>query len=120
MISFNNRFHGHSSLSFVYKNGQTFRSHLAVLKVIKNSRKKNSRMAVVISKKIIKSAVRRNRVRRRVYEYLRSRLDKLNNIYDIVIIVSSSDLLVISHNELTDQLDQLFDQAGIIGIPKNS
>ena len=65
------RFHGHGSLRYLYKNGDAVRSHLITLKYIANPRRKTSRFTVVVGKKVIKSAVKRNRIRRRVYEVVR-------------------------------------------------
>ena len=114
MIPFNNRFHGHSSLAYVYKNGQAIRSHLFVLKFIVNPHRKASRVAVVVSKKVLKSAVRRNRIRRKIYENIHHQLSNMNRVYDIVIIVSSSELLSTPYNEISDQISQMFDQASIL------
>ena len=77
MIPFKNRFHGHSSLSYVYKNGTAIRSKFMTLKYATNKHRKDSRIAVVVSKKVLKSAVRRNRIRRCVYEYIHPRLNHL-------------------------------------------
>lgn len=113
MIPFCNRFHGHGSLRYVYQNGQTVRSHLMTIKVISNPHRKSSRLAVIISKKVLKSAVGRNRIRRRIYEYIRPQLLELNKIYDIAIIVSSNDMLYIEQKDLIEQIDQLFNQSGV-------
>lgn len=113
MISFANRFHGHNSLIYVYKNGQVVRSRLIALRFVVNKHRKDSRVAVVVSKKTLKSAVRRNRIRRRIYEYMRLQLPKLNGVYDLVIIVQNGEALNISSIELSTQMDQLIAQAGI-------
>jgi ribonuclease P protein component len=113
MIPFNNRFHGHSSLRYVYKNGQAIRSHSITIKSIANPHRKQSRVAVVISKKVLKSAVRRNLIRRRIYEIIRQKLPYLNGVYDIAIIILSSELLAVVHDDLSEQIDQLFDQSGM-------
>lgn len=113
MISFKNRFHGHGSLRYVYNNGRTVRSRIAVIKSIKNPHRKNSRAAVVISKKVLKSAVGRNRIRRRVYEIIRHRLPQIKGTYDIVVIVSSAELRDMQPREIYEQLGKLFDQAGL-------
>lgn len=114
MIPFNNRFHGHSSLNYVYRNGKTLHSRFFVVKITPNKYRKNTRIAVVVSKKIFKSAVRRNRVRRRVYEYLRLQLDKFNNVYDVVVIVTSGEVLNLPYDDISNQLAQLFDQARLL------
>lgn len=111
MIPFTYRFHGHNSLRYVYKNGQANRSRLMTVKSTTNPHRKVSRVAVVISKKVLKSAVRRNRIRRRIYEYVRVQMPRFDNVYDIVIIVSSGEVLNIGTSELHEQLEQLFASA---------
>ena len=113
MIPFNNRFHGHSSLHYVYTKGRVARSHLATIKAIPNKNRKNSRIAVVISKKILKSAVRRNTVRRKVYEIIRLELPQIDGVYDIAIIISSGEALSTAYNELSDTIHSLLSQAGV-------
>jgi ribonuclease P protein component len=71
MISSAHRFHGHGSLRFVYRKGKTMRSPELLLKFATNPRRKHYRAAVVVSTKISKSAVVRNRIRRRIYEEIR-------------------------------------------------
>jgi len=111
MIPFNNRFHGHSSLNYVYKNGQVFRSRFATLKFSPNTKRAKSRIAVVVGKKVIKSAVSRNRIRRRTYEHIRQKMPLFNKNYDLIIIVSLSELMTMPAAEFTVQIDQLLDQA---------
>jgi ribonuclease P protein component len=114
MIPFYNRFHGHSSLNYVYRNGRAVHSRWFTIKTISNPHRKDSRIAVVISKKILKGAVKRNRVRRQVYEYIRAILPRFDNIYDITIIVLSGELFTTSHTEIIAELNQLFDQISIL------
>jgi len=114
MIPFKNRFHGHNSLRYVYKNGNAIRSRLFTIKATSNKHRKESRVAVVISKKVLKSAVKRNKVRRRLYELIRYQLPNLNGVYDIVVIISSGEILSITHIDLSEQLLQIFRQAEIL------
>lgn len=74
---------------------------------------------MVVSKKVFKKAVGRNRIRRRLYEYIRSRLPRLNNTYDIVMITTSSDLLDMPQDQLTEHLDQLFHKANLLKSAEN-
>ena len=113
MIPFTNRFHGHNSLRYVYKNGQIVRSRLATLKYSTNTNRTKTRIAVVVSKKVIKSAVSRNRIRRRLYEYLRLQLPRFSQNFDIVIIVTSSELMTMSSGDFTTQIDQLMKQTNL-------
>lgn len=108
MISSIFRFHGHNSLRYVYSNGKALRSQLCTVKFVHNSRRKNPRFSVVVSKKVIKSAVGRNRIRRRIYEYTRINMHRLNGVYDVVIICTSAELRTLPYAQIADQLDQLF------------
>ncbi len=107
------RFHGHNSLRYVYSKGKAQRSQLFTVKYTQNSRRKNPRFSIVVSKKVIKSAVGRNRIRRRLYEYVRLNMDRLNDVYDIVIICTSAELRTLPFSHISEQLNQLFDKASL-------
>lgn len=111
MIPASSRFHGHNSLRYVYANGKAVRSQALTIKWVTNDRRKHSRVSVVVSKKVIKGAIGRNRIRRRLYEYVRLNLPRLNDTYDLVIIATSAELRTMPANELKDLLDQLFSKA---------
>lgn len=113
MLAFTHRFHGHGSLRYVYKNGHAVRSRLATLKLTKNPRRKHSRFAVVVSKKVHKGAVGRNRIRRRIYEIIRHELPAFNGVHDVAIIVVSSDVRSLPADELLTSMRQLFEQAAL-------
>jgi ribonuclease P protein component len=107
------RFHGHNSLRYVYTNGKAVRSQPLTIKWVKNTHRSKSRISVVVSKKVIKSAIGRNRIRRRIYEYIRTHIEKLNDVYDIVVITTSSELKDMPYSDLSEQLDTLLDKAGV-------
>lgn len=113
MLSQKHRFHGHGSLRYVYKNGKAVRSHLITVKCSQNPHRKNARFAVVVSKKVHKSAVGRNRIRRRLYEILRGELPRLRPASDIVLLVFSSEVLTMSADELLGTVRQLLSQADL-------
>lgn len=113
MLSFKNRFHGHGSLRYVYTHGQAVRSRLMTLKHSTHPKRQDPRVAVVISKKVIKSAVGRNRVRRRVYEVVRYELPSIKPGSDLVLIVFSAEILKLPHEELVQTVKQLFNSAGV-------
>jgi ribonuclease P protein component len=113
MLSFSHRFHGHGSLRYVYKNGQAIRSHLITIKYTSNPHRKNSRFAVVVSKKVHKSAVGRNRIRRRIYEIVRQELPEFTSAHDVAVMVFSSEVLTLPADELRDTIRQLFAQADL-------
>jgi ribonuclease P protein component len=71
MIGRTHRFHGYGSLRGVYQRGKTARSPQMNLRYGSRDPKKPYRVAVVVSRKVSKSAVTRNRIRRRIYEIVR-------------------------------------------------
>jgi len=107
------RFHGHNSLRYLYANGKAVRSQLFTIKYVSNAHRSHPRFSVVVSKKVIKSAVGRNRIRRRLYEYLRTHTDQLDGVHDIVIICTSAELRTMPYEQITEQLNQLFAKASL-------
>jgi ribonuclease P protein component len=105
------RFHGHNSLRYVYSKGKAVRSPLVTIKYVPNTHRKHPRFSIVVSKKVIKSAVGRNRIRRRLYEYVRLNMDRLADVHDVVIICTSAELRTLPYAQLSEQLDQLFTKA---------
>lgn len=84
------------------------------LKASPNPRRRSYRAAVVVSRKVNKSAVARNRIRRRLYEALRQLESDINGPYDIVITVFNDNLLAAPFGEITGQLKKLLKQLDII------
>lgn len=113
MLSFSHRFHGHGSLRYVYKNGHAIRSHMVTIKYTKNPHRAHSRFAVVVSKKVHKSAIGRNRIRRRIYEVIRQELPRITSSHDVVMLVFSSEVISMPADELTTTIQQLFDSSGL-------
>lgn len=113
MIPYKQRFHGHGSLRYLYRNGDAVRSRTVTLKYIANPMRKDHRVAVVISKKVLKSAVHRNRVRRRIYEIMRIEMTKIDKPHDIALLVFSSEVLTMPHDELLAAIKHLLNQAGL-------
>lgn len=113
MLSNEHRFHGPNSLRYVYKNGQTVHSRLLNIKYVTNARREKPRFAIVVSKKVHKSAVGRNRIRRRLYEVIRHQLPCLRPDRDVVVMVGSGEVLAMPFGEMTAAIEQLFSEAGL-------
>lgn len=114
MISRKHRFHGYGSLRFLYKNGRTVRGSLCSLKYVLNPKRETYRLAVVVSKKVNKSAVVRNRIRRRVYEVVRTHEDQIKQPYDIVFTVFHEQVAELEFGELQATIKTQLKQANII------
>ena len=114
MISRSHRFHGHGSLRYVYQHGRTVRGPLSALKFVPNERRKMYRLAVVVSKKVNKSAVVRNRIRRRLYEAFRQHESELTRPYDMVLTVFHEQVAELPADELDRLVVAQMRQAGML------
>lgn len=111
MLSFLYRFHGHGGLRYLYKKGKTARTHNFLLRYTPNPTRKTSRVSVIVSKKVAKSAARRNRIRRRVYEYIRTHWDNIAHTVDLSITVYSKEVQCVPYETLQRELVQLLSAA---------
>ena len=109
-----NRFHGYNSLRYVYQHGATVRVTDVALKYSLNNKRSSYRAAVVVGKKVHKSAVVRNRIRRRIFEQLRLHNNEITQPYDMVITVHSDRLATMPADELAKAIQSLLVQAKII------
>ena len=114
MINRKHRFHGHGSLRFVYQNGKTLRGQYGAIKFVANPRRKDYRMAVVVSRKVHKSAVVRNRIRRRIFEIVRREEPNITGAYDMVFTVFSDQVASISAEDLRQRIVSKMQEAGIV------
>ncbi len=114
MIERRHRFHGLGSLRFVYSRGKMVRGPAMALKYNLNERRQTYRCSVVVSKKVSKSAVTRNRIRRRIYEIVRSQEDRITKPYDLVITVYHEQVATMPSAELTKTIYNLLTQASVV------
>ena len=110
MIVRTHRFRGRTSVLRALKRGRVIRGHYFSFKIAQKNPNKPWRAAVVVSRKVHKSAVVRNRIRRRLYEQLRLRGERQPLDYDLIIIVYSERVATISAEELATALDSMFTQ----------
>lgn len=113
MLAKKNRFHGQKSLNFVYKEGQSVSKDQINLRYADN-RFKGVLTAVVISKKVHKSSVIRNRIRRRTYEIIRKNLDNIKNNTSLIISVYSDRFASIKSEELEQIIKDLLKKADVL------
>lgn len=113
MISKQHRFSGKSSINAVYKKGGASRSGQLSLKFIPK-KTTDYRLAVVVSKKVSKSAVVRNRIRRRIFELVRKKIENPQTVnQDMVITVFSPEVAELKSQNLEKMLDELLTRADI-------
>jgi ribonuclease P protein component len=114
MISKEHRFHGYNKLTTVYRKGQTSRTSLMSLKYYKNPHRATYRLAVVVSRKVSKSAVVRNRIRRRLFELYRLNAPLFRDQYDMIITVFSEQITDMPPGDVKKLVEKQLLQAGII------
>lgn len=114
MIPKSNRFSGRSAINYVYKKGKSVRDEKIALRFIE-SHKDDYRLAVVVSKKTSKSAVYRNRIRRRLFEAFRTYRKEHNKpmAYDVIISVFSDEIAAMPADELRSRLEKLLAKSSI-------
>lgn len=112
MLSKKYRFHSRGGVRYVYQKGKTVRTTKMSLVFVPNT-KGFTRVAVVVSKKVEKTAVGRNRIRRRVYEVIRKNFDLVPQKTDYVFVIFSRDVLTMPFNELEKALGELVEKSKV-------
>ena len=112
MLARKYRFHSRGGVRSTYQTGKTIREAKLSLVFAENTRKKQ-RFAVVVSKKVLKSAVGRNRIRRRVYEALRLEHSHIEDPVDCIFVVYSKDVATMPFMELRNLIRKLLAEAQI-------
>ena len=112
MIGRNHRFHGYNSVLPVYRQATQVRADGCSLHYRLNPKKRDYRLAVVVSKKVEKSAVKRNRIRRRVFETVRTTIT-IDQPYDLIITVFDADIATQPAEKVTKTVTSLFQKSGI-------
>ena len=113
MLSKRYRFHSRGGVRYTYQNGKTIRGSRISLVFAENTRNKQ-RFAVVVSKKVMKSAVGRNRIRRRVYEAIRLQLGKITKPVDCIFIIYNKEVMEMEFKELQNLVADLLKEAKIL------
>lgn len=114
MLGSLHRFHGHNALNYAYKRGSQVRGSRLTLRYIVNRQRSTYRVAVVVGRKVDKSAVVRNRVRRRVYELCRELCRDVAEPYDMVFSVHGNQLADMPSAELKAVVAGLLKKSGIL------
>lgn len=114
MLTHKHRFHGYGSLRYLYSKGQTARTRNLMIRFTPNDQRLHSRVAVIVSKKIFKSAVKRNCSRRRIFEIVRHDFETINGTYDFTITIFSAEVITLPHETLRDEVRQLLSSAHLL------
>lgn len=113
MLAKKYRFHSRGGVRYTYQHGKTIRDSKISLVFATNGRN-HQRYAIVVSKKILKSAVGRNRIRRRVYEAVRAELPNIQKPVDCIFIINTKEIAQIDFKDLRGLIHDLLIEAKII------
>lgn len=86
MFSKQNRLKRKKDFEKVLKKGKTFKKNFLLFKVLENKIKK-TRIGIIVSQKVSKKAIERNKLKRRIREIIRPELKNIKTGIDGVIIV---------------------------------
>ncbi|HSW85261.1 MAG TPA: ribonuclease P protein component [Candidatus Saccharimonadales bacterium] len=111
MLSVRHRFHGRGSLNSVYRRGESIRGTLVGLKFMRRQAGRPYRVAVVVSRKVSKSAVVRNRIRRRIYEIIRRADPEILASTDLIFTVFDVRVAELPADELQESIISLVQKA---------
>ncbi len=100
------RFHSRGGVKYVYKKGKTIRRPMMSLVFCDNT-KGFTRVAVVVSKKVEKTAVGRNLIRRRVYEAIRVNWEYIPLKRDYIFVIYDKKVGKMKFAELEKILGEL-------------
>jgi ribonuclease P protein component len=114
MISRTHRFHGRGGITRLYQNGKSVRGGALMLRYAPNIRRKSYRVAVVVSRKVSKSAVVRNRIRRRIYERVRILSGSFTEAYDLVFVAYDEKIADLPAAELAADIDRICKKARLV------
>jgi ribonuclease P protein component len=101
-----NRFHRRNHVAKVYKNGLSVRGRSVSLKYLHTEGLDNFRVAVVVSKKVSKSAVTRNRIRRRVSSIVEAQ-NNLSQDLEMVFTVYGKEVANMQYDSLREEITSL-------------
>ncbi len=112
MLSKANRLTKEADFKLLAKKGRPFYSSLFTIKLLK-SKDTDSRFGVVISSKVSKKAVVRNKIKRRITEVIRLSMPKIKSGFDVMILVKSI-VAEKSYQEIKEDIEKLFKKAQLL------
>lgn len=112
MLPKENRLKKEKEFKAVFKGGRTLKGKSVFLKYLANGTDK-TRIGFVVSKKISKLAVERNKAKRRMREIVRSKKDNIKEGLSIII-VSLPPIKGMTYGEIKEDLESLLNKKELI------
>jgi ribonuclease P protein component len=112
MLPLKNRLKKKKDFKKVFKEGEPFKEDFLFLKRSENNLDK-TRLGFIVSLKVSKKAFIRNKVKRRLREAAKNKIETLKNGYDVVII-ARGEAKEKEFKEIEDCLEKLFKKSNIL------
>ena len=106
-----NRLTKQKDFDHIYKTGKSSFSATMGIKISRNELK-NYRFGIVVSTKVSKKAVERNKIKRQIRTIIKEKQYKTDNNYDIIIITLPT-IKGKKYNEIKKDLNHLFKKVGL-------
>lgn len=97
----------------IFNSGKTVRNSFLFIKFLRVRAQKASKFGIVVSAKVSKKAVVRNRIRRQISEVIRANLDHIGNNVNVAI-VANSKIVGKEFTEIKKVVSELLKKAKII------
>lgn len=111
MLTRPHRLAAKSDFAKLFAKGRPFHARGLTLKAAPNGQEA-TRVGFVVSTKVSKRSVVRNRIRRRLRDIIRLRMAEIRPGFDIALIVKA-ELLPLEHAELVQTVEFLLDKSGL-------
>lgn len=98
----------------MYRNSKLVRSASLSLRFAPNPKRSDYRLAVVVSRKVSKSAVVRNRIRRRIYEHVRILSTSFSTPRDLMVVVFDESFAEKPAEYVDQEVTKLFIKAKLL------
>ena len=112
MLTKINRLKKEKDFEKIFKKGKSFKNGFLILKIVSNDLEE-SRFGFIVSQKVSKKAVLRNKVKRRLRDIIQKNIVKIKKGVDIVLIVLPG-LEKKSFLETKETLDTLLKKTGLV------
>lgn len=113
MLAKKYRLTGRSVLEEVKKEGTLYQADSFGVLVRKRTENKPSRFAFIVSTKISKAAVERNKAKRKLREAVKQKINKVADGYD-VLFLTKRNTLDRKSKDITREVEKVFKESGLI------
>ena len=113
MLAKQHRLKKDKDFELVFKKGKAFNGKFLFLKVIKRNNLEVSRFGLIVGTKISKKATIRNKIKRRLRDVIRKKLEDIKPGFDVVI-GAKTRIVDKSYQDIKEELEGLLEKTGVL------